>query len=217
MTHTTYYPSLDGRNDYADLSGVSWTDIHDAATGTDTGTTSAIIGVRLRSDANDQEWDYIGRMAVFFDTSNLAGESITAATLGMVGTSADPIINDFTSSLGLVLFNSASDTALVVADFNQFGTALQAPSINLASLSNDNSTYNTWTLDATGRGNISLSGITKFGLRISDDITGIEPTWVDTDTSQVFFHGRNETAGAELRPRLVVTHSTAFTPKMIMF
>lgn len=207
-TTSTFYPSLDGRLDYSDPSGVAWATIRDASSGTDTGTAGATIGLRMRADGNTNEWDYMGRAMVLFDTSGLPdGDSITAATFGLVGSSGDTPSTSFGSSIGLITSSPASNTALVDADYDNFGTTLQATSINISSIVANDSTYNDWTLNSTGRDYISLDGITKFGIRVSQDITDSEPSWSAGAKSEVFFHGRNESAGGEIRPRLVVTHA----------
>jgi hypothetical protein len=208
-TTSTFYPSLDGRLDYSDSGGVAWATIRDASSGTDTGYSSATIGLRMRADGNTDEWDYMGRAMVLFDTNLLPdGDSITAATFGLVGSSGDPPSTSFGSSIGLITSTPDSNTALVDADYSEFGTTLQATSINFSSIVANDSTYNDWTLNSTGRGNISLTGITKFGIRVSQDITDSEPSWSAGAKSEAFFHGRNETAGGEIRPRLVVTHAS---------
>lgn len=208
-TTSTFYPSLDGRLDYSNASGVAWSTIRDASSGTDTGYSGATIGLRLRADSNTDKWDYLGRAMVLFDTSGLPdGDSISAATFGLVGSSGDPPNTNFSSSIGLVTSSPASNSELVDADYDEFGTTLQATSINVTSIVANDSSYNDWTLNSTGRDNISLTGITKFGIRVSQDITDSEPSWSSGHKTEAFFHGRNESAGGEIRPRLVVTHAT---------
>jgi hypothetical protein len=144
-----------------------------------------------------------------FDTSALPdSDIISAATFGLVGDSANPKSNGFTSSVGLVIATPASNTALVVGDWDEWTPTLQATSLTVASLTIDDSTYNDWTLNATGRGNISTSGFTSYAALLSQDIDDSEPSWSSGNKSGVWFHSRNESAGGESRPRLVVTHSS---------
>jgi hypothetical protein len=220
MTVQTFYPDIDGFGEGYVAAGQDWADFHDAsAAANGFGTTSTNLGTVIRCDANTDKFDYWARAMFTFDTSDVpADETITAATFGLVGDSANPKSDGFTSSAhGLVIATPASNTGFVVGDWDEWETTLQATSLTVAGLTINDSTYNDWTLNATGRGNISTSGFTSYAVLLVIDITDSEPSWASGRKSGAWFHSRNESSGSESRPRLVVTHSVAFTPKAIMF
>jgi len=220
MTVRTFYPVIDGFGETYVAAGQNWAYYHDASSSNGFGTTSTNIGTVIRMDANTDKFDYWARAMFTFDTSDVpADETITEAKFGLVGDSANPKTDGFTSSaFGLVIATPASNTALVVGDWDEWTPTLQATSLTVASLTIDDSTYNDWTLNATGRGNISTSGYTSYAVLLVIDITDSVPTpWVSGRKSGAWFHSRNESSGSQSRPRLVVTHSLPFTPRAIIF
>lgn len=183
----------------------SWATIHDAADGTgaqDSGATTQ--HVYIKATTTTDQWGDLYRSFYLFDTASLtAGATITAATLSIYVTVAD---NDFTGAMGIVTTTPASNTALAAGDYDQLGTTRQASDINIASLTT--SAYNDFALNATGLGNVSKTGISKFGSRMSQDIDNSPPTWSSGVDGGVTASYADET-GTSQDPKLVVTYTVA--------
>ena len=81
----------------------------------------------------------------------------------------------------------------------------------------DSSTYADFTLNSSGLAAIDKTGVTKLGMRIGFDIDDDAPTWGLHNRARVTYCTAEETVTGDKRPKLVVTHSSAFTPKAIMF
>lgn len=222
MTVSTFYPdghpestSVDGIVTIEIGAGADWSVIRATSTGgsaTDGGSTFAIV---IQCDAAENKWDLFRRGFFLFDTSALgAGATISSATFGLVITAKT---DDFSDSISMVTTTPASNTELVVGDFNQIGTTKQATDLTLAGLTADSATFNSFTLNSTGLGNISLTGISKFGVRMTSDNDDSEPTYVQNDVGHIQVAAAEETLSGDKRPKLVVTYTLAFTPKVMMF
>jgi hypothetical protein len=211
-TTTTFYPnanvettSVDGRILNAD-DDEPWATVHDATAGTsvsDSGTSAN--AARILAAPNTDRWDQIARSAFLFDTSALtAAATVSSATLAIYGANiASPGDGLFASpTAGIVSATPASNTALATADFDQFGTTDFATRLTTWSTSD----YNTFTLNAAGLAAISLTGITKTGLRVGPDIDDSPPAWQDSYemTRAARFA---ESTGTSQDPKLVVTYT----------
>ena len=113
--------------------------------------------------------------------------------------------------MDLVQSSTASNTALVAADYQGTvgNTALQSDTQPaFSAITCDSATYTDYLLNVTGRGNISLTGITKFGVKGSSDRTNTAPTWSSNLTAgkQII---TAETAGTSTDPKLAVTYTAA--------
>jgi hypothetical protein len=196
-TVSTFNPSLDGK---VAQEGVcqSWANITGAA-GNAYNYTGTGESIQINSCA-PADWDYMRRAIFLFDTSSLGdGDIIDSATFGITATGKG---DSFSQSMSMVTSNPASNTVLAATDYAQLQTILQAADLPLSGFTTDGSTYNTWTLNTVGEGNISKTGISKFGLRISGDPNN-EPSW-SSGSSYVTWVSNEGTN----RPRLIVTHST---------
>ena len=169
--------SVDGYVDY-NLglgNGVSWATIRGQATGT----AANSDGNEVFSDVHfDQlggtDWYHFRRGFLLFDTSAIgAGATVTAAVIKV---RSDGIIEDLPDSAVIVACTPASNTNIITADFNQLGTtALSNTIANDGSFSENPSVDNTFTLNATGRAAVDVSGISKFGWRNESDRANSEP------------------------------------------
>ena len=186
--------------------GTTWSTIRDGiGNNFDDWNETAIIQVLAATTTN--QWQYVGRAILLFDTAALADtDAITAATLGITVTVK---IDNFLDSISLVTSAPASNTDLDNGDFNSLGITKQATDITIASITADSSTITDFTLNSTGRDTISLTGITKFGIRILADLSDAEPTWVSGNASLVTIATAEETLSGDKRPVLTVTHSPA--------
>ena len=152
-----------------------------------------------------------------FNTSDIPdGDVVSAATLSVTaldGHSAD----DFSESMTVVLTSPASNTAIVVGDWSEVGSVHQSNDIAVTGMANDGETPTVFTLTSVGRGNISLDGISKFGVGLVADVDDNEPTWSSDDYVQVNWASSDTDLAGDQRPLLTVTHAVGFTPKAIMF
>lgn len=194
----------------------TWDAIHDAANGTSADDSSADVYVTIFAmPSNTGTYDQISRGIVLFDTSDIAASDIIdSATFGMVVLTK---YSSFSGSQRMVTSAPASNTALATGDYG-IGTVAQATSdILLSGITADSSTYTVWTLNATGLGNITKGGITKFGHRSSFDADDSEPTWGANYRDGLRVATANEVLTSDKRAKLTVTHTSTFTPKVIMF
>lgn len=152
---------------------------HDGAGGVSNTIISISVGQRLSGGSYD-----VYRAGLSFDTSSLgAGATIVSATLSVYGF-ADTSTTDF--NLTVV---SGADLAdpLVDADYQDLLNA----TTSFGALSTSGFVADTWfdiDLNATGLAAISKTGITRFGLRSSRDISSTTPTgdeYIEYDTSWI--------------------------------
>ena len=207
-TVSTFYPddhaestSVDG--DATEGTDASWSTLRGAA-GDTASSNAASLYAQLVATSSSNVWSGMARGITLFDTSGLPdGDAITSAVLKIY---TEDILDGLSpaDSLSLVTTTPASNTNIVGADYAQFGSTKQAADLPLSGLSDD--AYNSFTLNATGLGNISKTGITKFGIRLKSDTDNSEPTWSSGASRHVQIAAADESIGGEARPALVVTH-----------
>jgi hypothetical protein len=206
---TTFYPdanAIDG-DVYRSAAG-SWTTVRDATVGANVNPSGVQnLAMHVAGGSTADTWGEFGRSFILFDTSSIPdAATINSATLQAVGSTQD-YANAFTDSVAIVTSSPASDTALVLEDFDQVGSVRQAADIPLANITRDNSTYTAWTLNSTGLGNISKTGITKFGMRSAKDLDN-NSAWLNSVRTLIIFGSSREImAGGDQRPKLVVTYT----------
>jgi hypothetical protein len=234
-TTSTFYPDPDAESTSVDgyvrsdqLPGVSWASIHAETTITNTGglggafpstATSDYPGIGVYGYNSNTRW-VLSRAFFLFDTSSIPDtDSIDSATFSFYITGKENSDNDGEDFFNVIQTSPASNTDLVAGDFDQCGAVSNptegATRVDMGSLST--SAYNDWTLDATGRGWIDKSGITKLGLREGHDILNSTPS-VSNSGNQI--QGRfADYTGTSSDPKLVVVHSAGgatFIPKIMM-
>jgi hypothetical protein len=157
-------------------------------------------------DTVDPNFRRIYRGFFLFDTSSLgAGATISATVMSLYGTG---MTNDLggTPSIDVYTTTPASNTVLVAEDYDQIGTTSQTGTPILYS-SWSIAGYNDFTLNATGRGNVSKTSISKFGTReVTYDVANTAPAWgsgLSVFTTCYFA----EQAGTANDPKLVVTYT----------
>jgi hypothetical protein len=203
-TVSTFYPSMDGKAQQS-VSDQTWSTLHGAAGNgsSDSGATEYVAWLDAGSVSN--RYHSIRRGFFLFDTSGLPdGDEMTSATLDLVATDYQ---DNFNQSVDIVTTTPASDSGLVNADYTQLGTTSQG-TLDLSSITFDSSTFNLIPLNSTGLGNISLTGITKFGTRLSADRTDTEPSWVLNTSAGIAVATSEEVLGGDKRPRLVIAHTS---------
>ena len=205
-TTSTFFPeptvTVDGR--VCDNStNRTWATMHDAA---------GSIAFPDETDAEmwsiesgTTDWTNLCRSFYLFDTSAIPDtDTISAATFSFFGF----LKNDglaITSATNIYTSAPAADTTLAAGDFDSLGTVDQAADITYASFST--TAYNDFAFNATGIGNISKTGNSKFGARSSDfDAPNVEPTYSASQISYVYGYMSNQ-AGTTNDPTLVVVHA----------
>ena len=213
MATLTVYPdpheetsTVDG---YVQRDGVdeTWATII-AGAGTGANDSGALLYVRIFCSGTTDKWADVRRPILLFDTSSLgAGAIISATILSLYGylksdtLSITPDIDIYTSSPG-------HNTYLAAADYGQVQAVSQTGSpITFGNFSATG--YNNFTFNATGRGNISKTGISKFGARNSNyDVSETPPAWTADEGSSFQMYAA-ERANTTQDPKLVVTYTAA--------
>jgi hypothetical protein len=184
-------------------------------------TVAAAGSANIVTFTTSSNWDTIIRFIALFDTSSIGdSDTIDSATFSLFGSSVTD--TGFNQAARMVDSNPASNTAVGAGDYYRNslpigGGALQsATSIDLGVWST--SAYNDFTLDATGLASISKTGVSKFGMMLTNDQSGTEPTWAsNVGASAGCKHA--DTAGTTNDPKLVVQYTAAAgaaTPKRLL-
>lgn len=176
MAQKTFYPDANPESTSFDGSCLSaanatWSTVRSASASEFASSSSATFSVEAYLSGGVYR---INRAFLLFDTSPIRnGAQISSATLSIYKNDT-AIQNADTSSACLVASTPASDTDLVVGDYDQVGTTRLATDIAYSTISTG--AYFTFTLNATGIAAISKTGITKFGVRDKRDLDNSAPT-----------------------------------------
>lgn len=147
------------------------------------------------------------RFIATFDTSSLTSlATISAATKSLYGNSATYFNPDGNSpKANIYLATPASSGTLVAADYSQIGATKQCDT-DITYASWNNSGYNDFALNAAGIGNISKTGITRFGCReVTYDVGGTSPA-ASTPSANTAMGIIGSDAGSNI-PKLVITYT----------
>ena len=148
-------------------------------------------------------WQFLYRSIFLFDTSSLTSSAtISDAVLSLYGYSKSDILN-INPNIDIYTSSPASNNNLQASDFTKIGTISQTgsaiPYYNFITYR-----YNDFTFNATGRGNISKTGISKFGARNANyDVSGSTPS-TSYGYSAIRGYFADQT-GTTQDPKLVVT------------
>jgi len=211
-TISTFFPDADVESTSVDGEAARTTvdqtfaDIRSGAGNASLPSASEIIA-QLTANTTTNHFKRLRRMIFLFDTSALPdSDAIDSATMDFVATLSTNTYSE-TAFVALVTSTPASNTNIVDADYAQLGTVDQATDLNVASVTADSSTYNLFTLNSTGLGNISKTSITKFGMRLAFDADNSSPTWGSNHDAKTHVATAEEVLSGDKRPRLVVTHT----------
>jgi len=216
--------TVDGQVFVNDLGSVIYNTIRD-----DTGSgfeesRAYVLTPHLSATTTTDQYNNMGRYIFLVDSASIPdADDITSATFEYVARAigADDMGGD---SLSFVKLDSAlaSNTALAAGDYDAVvpsaaAATKQAADKTLASVVTDSSTYNSQTLNATGRSNISKTGVDSWGLILESDASRVEPTWASDGRASVTMFHADETLTSK-DPKLVVTHgeAAAFVPRMLV-
>jgi hypothetical protein len=216
-TVLTEYPDADPETNTVDgyIGGIGGTTVTWAAliadtTGsyaTDNTSPDDFLYIQASTFGHDNFWTQCERSVFLFDTSGLTlAATITAAVLSLYGSSKSDNLG-ITPNIDIYTSNPASNTGLVAGDYDNFGSVSQTGSpITYTNFSTAG--YNDFTFNATGIGNISKTGISKYGARNANyDVAATPPTWTSSLVSQLNGYYAEQTGTAN-DPKLVVTYST---------
>lgn len=182
--------------------------------GTQASTTGDTARTELDSSGNSNTYIQLDRGVSCFDTSSLTSlANISVANIQYRGTAKGNGLGS--PSMHSCSASPASTSSLSATDYTLLGTT-SFGSVDYASFSI--SGYNAISLNSSGIANISKTGISKFGTRLSWDInnntTGL--TWATISWSGFNFRNANYT-GTSQDPMLVITYTlaSAFLPQII--
>lgn len=144
-----------------------------------------------------------------YDTSPLtSGASISATVLSLYGVAKNDGGTPVAPDIDIYTATPASDSTPTNSDYGQIGTTSQTGS-PIAYSSWSTSGYNDFTLNSTGRGNVSKTGISKFGARNANyDVSGTTPTWSNGSQHRFQCSGSDQ-SGTSQDPKLVVTYTVS--------
>ena len=215
---STFFPnpdpettSVDGRVT-SESANALWADLRALADGTYTSDDVAgLVGFTVFAHTTTDRFLNIGRAFFLFDTSSIGDtDTIDSATFSIIATLKTDNDSD---SIRFTTTTPASNTAIVLGDYDQIGTTANATDVTLASINVGGTTYTDWTLNATGLTNISKTSISKFGLRwVKDTADTPIPSWAASTFRSEMEARMAETAGTPdtvQDPKLVVTHTAA--------
>ena len=208
--------SVDGRTESDNGLGatLSWSQIVASAGNGAADTETSTNYINFTSANTSNKWANLLRSIFLFDTSALTSSAtISAAVLSLYGTAKSdgaswiPNIDIYTS-------NPSSNTSLTGTDFSTIGTTSQTGSpISYADF--NTSGYNDFTFNATGRGNISKTSISKFAARnASYDVSDSSPTWA-TGGTRAYLSGYYADNGSN-KPKLVITYTLETTTSQVI-
>lgn len=215
-TTSTFYPdpdpestSVDGRvaRENAAAANETWTQIREGV-GNTANSSNAVLNdlalIKTDSDTTDS-WQQMGRAVFGFDTSAIPDtDVISSATFSIKGSGKT---DNFSQSVAIDRNPPATATNLVSGDYDIAGWAGVEQASNRITFASWSTTgYNDFSLNATGLGNISKTGVTWLGTRASGDFDNSPPTWSSNLTASVTGHSADR-ADTDQDPKLVVVHA----------
>lgn len=181
-------------------SRATWSAAQTAATADTVNVTLSNTFVLKASKNSAVDWT-VRRSVYNFDTSSLtSAATISSAVFSIAGQGSAPSNTDSTT-IDVVQATPSATNDIATSDFPNVGTTVYA-TMNSSSWVATSGVFNDFTLSASGRSNISKTGVSSFGLRLGRDTTNTAPTGANDLAS---FYADN---GSNL-PKLVVTYITA--------
>ena len=208
-TTSTFYPSLDGDVRYEN-GAASFATVQAASSGSAADYTGGLMWSYSQPSGGGYD---IRRVFTLFDTSTLGADSIDSATYSLFVEAIQDNDNDAEAYITVVQTTPASDSVLVVGDYDQCGSPVTNPSEGVATGDRFDissaivSTYHDFIMNSTGESWVDGSGITKLGVREGHDTTQTTPVALSG-----LRWSTSEDAGTTQDPKLVVEHSAGGTP-----
>src|SRR3989344_3096443 len=164
------------RNVNTTESGLTWSDIKGASSGTDASAIGAYGQVKFGGHSSSGKWRFLDRMIFMFDTSSIGEGTISAGTLSLYG---DNKVNEGGAnppSLNIYTVTPQGASTLVNADYGAFGTTQLSTTISYNAFNETG--YNNFPLNSVGLEQIIAAGATKFGAREATyDAGAATPAW----------------------------------------
>ncbi len=208
-TVVSYNANAAGDGEVYKGGSISWSTVHNAASGTADG--AATTAYVYSENGASNIW--IGRVALPFDTSVLPDTaSISAANLNVYVNTKSDGDNDGSDFIRVVQTTTNSTTLLVNDDFDQIG-AVNNPAAGAANVDITGVTtgaYLTVPLNVTGLGWISKIGYTKLGLREGHDAINASPNSGAGVTGIRIY--TSDSPGATQDPYLEITYTSNSAP-----
>lgn len=207
--------SVDGVVDQFGLN-TTWSTVRGSAGNFFDDTSVSQVVVKIVSSGTTNQWAELARGIFLFDTSALtAGAVVSDAVLSLFGVAGNTVDGlSITPDIDIYTSTPASNTGLANGDFAQVGAVSQTGT-PIAFGSWNTAAYNDFQFNATGRSNVNVTGVSKFGTRNANyDVANVAPTWSASATSSIGAHHADET-GSSQDPKLVVTFTivSRFVPQ----
>lgn len=172
------------------------------------GTGAATEGVQLYGATPTDRFHINKRAFASFDTSALSGATISAAEIGLYGSSKVNTLGDM--DIHIAGSSQANANNLTGTDYAAAGgTSFGSKAYSVYSTS----AYNDITLNAAGISNIDTEGVSKFSMKsgwdINESFTGTWAGWANS--SQVLFVS-SDAAGTTQDPKLTITFTLPDPP-----
>lgn len=207
----TFYPdaheetsSVDGR---LAMSDADWATLRAKATGSHA-QPSVAQGQGIQGEWYDSGSIYwLIRSPLLFDSSGLDDHAvISAATLSVYATGAgDNTETTHPADIQIVSCTPASNTDLVIEDFDQFGTTKFLDSAYDLGTFIGTAAYHNFILNALGIANISKVGVSSFAIRANNDFSdATAPS--DRSYGTLYFADQ----GNGYQPKLIATYDIVF-------
>jgi len=210
-TTSTFFPdaftettSVDGSIKFSN-SDNTWSTVRGASAGHNAYPSDSITNFVGYLSGESTGWEELYRAFVLFDTSPIPdNDVISSATLSIYGQSKSDGLGNAIEAY-IVTTTPASNTDLVVGDFDQVGSVRQSDT-DISYSSWDTTGYNDYVLNSTGRNNISLVGVSKFGAIEKKDFSNTEPSRPSNSTQDRLRAYMADELGTTKDPKLVVEH-----------
>ena len=175
-------------------------------------TDTATDANKIKASTTTDQFSDLYRTLILWDASSIDdGDTVDSAIISTFIISLDNGLSGEASSNSAfvaVASTPASNTAVEDADYGQLGSTSFGTSPNQGDMTAE--TYEDITLNSSGLSNISLTGISKFGLLngwdFNNTVTGL--TWGSGNSMSISIYFADET-GTTKDPKLAVTHSAA--------
>ena len=158
------------------------------------------------------QFDQLTRSIFTLDTSALTSSATISATVFSLYHQGN--YNDMATPCDIDIYTStpAANNNLESGDYVQIGTTSQTGSPISYNDFIGAGGYNAFTFNSTGKGNVSKTGISKFGARNANyDVANSAPSHVAYGGTQINIYFADQ-SGTSNDPKLVVTYTTVVGP-----
>lgn len=187
-------------------SGDTWANIIGAAGGSiGLSDTDGLLSV-YRSDDESNKWRYVGMGGYCFDTgTELADNAVVdSASVFIFGFAKSGDANaQSATNVNLYGFTPAAPTLLVASDFSQRQSTAFSDAITYSSWLVDSA--NEFALNGDGIANISTTAYSCFSTRLTNDASGIAPSWYNNESCTLSGYF-SEQAGTGSDPYIEITY-----------